>query len=175
MQLRNPRKVLAALTIASLLAIGAPAGVAAIPQSYLPNVKVTPGLINPLVTQKNIHSTICVPGYSASIRPINSYTRKLKISQLNSYPYSAYGSRDTRKFEEDHLISLELGGNPSSSLNLWPEPWGGPYGARVKDKVENKLHALVCSDQISLAEAQQAIATNWYAAYLKYVLGSGSK
>jgi hypothetical protein len=75
----------------------------------------------------------------------------------------------TGDFEEDHLISLELGGSPTSVKNLWPEPYSSAYGARIKDKIENKLHALVCSHQITLVVAQKAIANNWYAAYLKYI------
>jgi hypothetical protein len=48
----------------------------------------------------------------------------------------------TGAYEEDHLISLEIGGAPSAEANLWPEPYNGPEGARVKDVVENKLHSL---------------------------------
>jgi hypothetical protein len=64
---------------------------------------------------------------------------------------------------------LELGGAPSDPRNLWPEPYAGNTGARVKDVVENKLHDLVCSGVISLAVAQNAIATNWWTAYAQYV------
>jgi len=35
----------------------------------LPNSHVTPGALNPSVTQANIHSTICVRGYTKTIRP----------------------------------------------------------------------------------------------------------
>ena len=89
-------------------------------------------------------------------------------------PYSAYGDKKTSDFEEDHLISLELGGNPTDPKNLWPEPWDGPYGAHVKDKIENKLHKLVCSGALSLSTAQHLIATSWYAAYLKYAANDSS-
>jgi len=53
-------------------------------------------------------------------------------------------------------------------MNLWPEPYNTTDGARTKDQVENTLHDLVCSGALSLAAAQQAIATNWYTAYQKY-------
>jgi hypothetical protein len=135
----------------------------------LPNTSVTPGAINPAVTQANIHSTICVSGYTKTIRPPSSYTTKLKKQQLAG-TYSRYGSTNTALFEEDHLIPLELGGNPTDPKNLWPEPWTGDSNARIKDRLENALHALVCSDSITLKTAQRAIATNWYSAYLKYVL-----
>ena len=140
-------------------------------QPVLPDASATPGAINPNVNQANIHSTICVSGYTAKIRPPASYTTKLKIKQLSTLPYSSYGSKDTSIFEEDHLISLELGGNPTDPRNLWPEPWDGSSGAHVKDQIENKLHAMVCANQISLRAAQTAIATNWYLAYQTYVLG----
>jgi len=139
--------------------------------SALPINSVTPGVVNPIVTQNNIHSTICVSGYTKSIRPPASYTTKLKKQQLAS-TYSKYGSLDTALFEEDHLIPLELGGNPTDPKNLWPEPWTGGTGARTKDQLENALHSLVCSDSLQLNVAQAAIANNWYAAYQQYVLRS---
>ena len=135
----------------------------------LPNSQTTPGALNPLVTQANIGSTICTLGYTKKIRPPVSYTNRLKIVQLSSLPYSGYGSTNPKLFEEDHLISLELGGNATSPKNLWPEPWGGSYGARKKDTLENTLHTLVCAHLITLKAAQVEIATDWFAAYNKYV------
>jgi len=135
----------------------------------LPLSSIMSGAINPLVTQANVQSTICVSGYTATIRPPTSYTNKLKKQQLAS-SYSFYHDSKTADFEEDHLISLEIGGSPASALNLWPEPYSGVTGARIKDQLENKLHALVCSGAIPLKVAQGAIASNWYTAYQKYVL-----
>ena len=135
----------------------------------LPISSATSGTINSAVTQGNVHSTICVSGYTKTIRPPASYTTKLKRQQLAS-TYARYGSTDTALFEEDHLIPLELGGNPTDPKNLWPEPWSGDSSARTKDKLENALHALVCSGSIPLKTAQKAIATNWFTAYQKYVL-----
>jgi hypothetical protein len=63
-------------------------------------------------------------------------------------PSGLPASRD----QEDHLISLELGGNPTDPRNLWPEPY--PRAADV-DKIENELNSEVCSGQLTLAEAQQ--------------------
>ena len=137
----------------------------------LPDSSATPGATNPAVNQGNIQRTICVSGYTSTIRPSSSYTTGLKKLQLKTNPYSAYGSTNTTLFEEDHLIPLELGGDPRSIRNLWPEPWTGESGAHIKDQLENKLHALVCSNSLNLSTAQRAIATNWYAAYQLYVLG----
>jgi hypothetical protein len=140
-------------------------------EPILPIKSVTPGAIDPSVTQSNIGSTICVIGYTAKIRPSSSYTNNLKKQQLGS-TYSFYHDSQLGDFEEDHLISLELGGSPTSPKNLWPEPYNGLSGARVKDQVENKLHLLVCSGRLPLEVAQNAIATNWWDAYRKYVLGN---
>ena len=70
-------------------------------------------------------------------------------------------------YEEDHFISLELGGSPTDPRNLWPEPYGPKPGAREKDAVENYLHKQVCSGAMTLAQAQRAITTDWYKVYLQ--------
>lgn len=108
----------------------------------------TPGVLNPDVTQANIRSTICRHGWTETIRPPSSYTNELKRKQMRQYgetgPLSDY--------QEDHLISLELGGSPGDPRNLWPEPY--PRAADV-DQIENQLNGEVCSGQLTLAQAQQ--------------------
>jgi hypothetical protein len=137
----------------------------------LPDPKLTPGAINADVTQDNIQQTICVSGWTKTIRPPASFTTKLKIKQLRSDgPYhSDFGASS---FEEDHLISLELGGNPTDEKNLWPQHWSSPNGAHEKDVLENRLKRLVCTGHMALKTAQDAISTNWIAAYQAYVLDS---
>ena len=73
----------------------------------------------------------------------------------------------TRDYEEDHLISLELGGSPTELNNLWPEAYEPRPGAREKDTVENYLHREVCAGNIGLREAQRAIVEDWYRIYLQ--------
>lgn len=90
---------------------------------------------------------------------------QLKVQQIAAYTYADTKLSD---YEEDHLISLELGGSPTSPANLWPEPHAGTYGSFQKDKVENYLHAQVCAGKLSLASAQQEIATNWVKVYTSY-------
>ena len=108
----------------------------------------TPGVLNPNVTQANIHSTICKRGWTETIRPPTSYTNALKTKQMRQY--REVGSLSD--YQEDHLISLELGGNPTDPRNLWPEPY--PRASDV-DKIENELNAEVCSGELTLAQAQQ--------------------
>ena len=140
---------------------------------FLPIGSITPGATDPNVSQATIGSTICISGYTANVRPSSAYTTSLKISQLHG-SYSRYADFRTGDFEEDHLISLELGGSPSSPKNLWPEAYKGSYGAKLKDQLENKLHSLVCSGGLPLKTAQEAISTNWITAYKTYVNASNS-
>ena len=69
--------------------------------------------------------------------------------------------------EVDHLISLELGGS-NRLRNLWPEPYNIVWNAHVKDRLENRLHQMVCAGELDLTTAQQAIASDWIAAYKRY-------
>ena len=108
----------------------------------------TPGVLNPDVRQATIGQTICVTGWTRTIRPPTSYTSELKVQQLREYGLSGPPAR----YQEDHLISLELGGHPTDRRNLWPEP--RPHAEEV-DKIENELNRKVCSGELSLAEAQR--------------------
>jgi hypothetical protein len=109
---------------------------------------LTPGVLNPAVTQATIRSTICTRGWTATIRPPTDYTNALKVRQMTAY--RERGSPTA--YQEDHLISLELGGHPTDPRNLWPEPY--PRAAEV-DRVENELNDQVCSGALTLAEAQR--------------------
>ena len=151
--------------------------------SYLyPAHKPAPGAVNPDITQANIDQTICNSQWSTtSIRPPVSYTNNLKIKQL-----AAAHATDKlpAHYEEDHLVSLELGGHPRDPRNLWPERWGtpghpltrlGPFpshlvGAKAKDMTETALHADVCHGTLTLREAQFIIATDWFKYYRDKVL-----
>jgi hypothetical protein len=79
---------------------------------------------------------LCSSGFTTkSVRPPTSYTNKLKNLEIGDY-------------ELDHLISLEIGGNPVDPKNLWLQPWerrGARFlpageGAESKDVIENRLH-----------------------------------
>ena len=134
--------------------------------SDLPDPSFTPGTINPEVTQLNIHSTVCVKGYTKTIRPPAHYTNKLKKRQMREY---GYADRNPKHYEEDHLIALSIGGAPDDPRNLWPEPRKSEWSAKQKDRLEFVLYKMVCAQEISLAEAQLAMATNWIEAWKRYV------
>lgn len=124
----------------------------------------TPGAFNPDVTQSTIGSTICVSGWTATVRPPASYTTALKNQQKPEYGEADIANSD---LEEDHLVPLELGGAPRDPNNLWPEPrtsagtTPGGDAAEDKDKEENSLKRQVCAGSISLSAARQRILADW--------------
>ena len=156
-----------ALTVALFAVLASPLlgqtvdPLAPLPPPYVAYLPPVPGAVNLAVTQANIHQTICVSGWTKTIRPPASYTTKLKKYQMAQW--HIVGA--TKDYEEDHLISLELGGNPTDPNNLWPEPWTGEWNAHRKDHLENLLKKLVCNGTIDLASAQHEIAFDWVESY----------
>jgi len=147
------------------------------PRYLYPDPTVTPGIANPDITQANINDTICSPNWSTkTIRQPASYANTRKQQPLAT---SKFKDKTPSHYEEDHFISLELGGHPRDPKNLWPEMWGtpatpltskGPFpphlvGAKAKDAVENALHREVCAGTLTLKEAQHIIATDCFRFY----------
>jgi hypothetical protein len=112
---------------------------------------LTPGVVNPDVTQASIAKTICQRGWTRTIRPPTDYTNRLKFEHMRAYART----RAPSEYQEDHLISLELGGHPTDPRNLWPEPQ--PQATKV-DGIENELNDAICSGRITLAEGQRRIS-----------------
>src|SRR3954470_18487277 len=126
------------------------------PQADMPNPKLTPGVVLTTNTAR-----VCTPGYSAAVRDVPTSESDAVYARYHvvHVPYA---------HEVDHLISLELGGSNAIG-NLWPEPYAVRWGARTKDVLENRLHDLVCSHALSLPTAQHLEATDWVAAYRRFV------
>ncbi len=176
------------------------------PAEICPNPMRTPGAANPQVTQRNIGDTICSRRWSTRlIRPPAQYTSRLKRKQLREYGDTVHQARaqiinpntgkvDTTRcvahsdnmacYEEDHLIPLEDGGDPTDPRNLWPEPYntvvgGTIMGAHQKDVVEGFIHDEVCygipgarknsyipaTSSVTLRRGQDILAGDWYACY----------
>lgn len=135
----------------------------------LPNPRLTPGAIDTRITQSNLHETVCRRGgYTQSVRPPESYTEPLKRRLIAEYGYSDSRMYD---YELDHLIPLSVGGAPSDPRNLWPEPHHivGGWGSYAKDRLEVRIHDMLCGGEMSLLQAQQAFSGNWIAAYRRYI------
>ncbi len=164
----NGRPLAALITLAMSTALTGVVAVAADQAAYastcsrsylpLPDPRCTPGSYNPDVTQATIATTICVSGWTATVRPPTSYTNALKVQGITDYGYSDTSLAD---YEEDHYVPLELGGAPRDPNNLWPEPHAGSKNSATKDGVENKLKKAVCAGKVTLAAARTAIRTDW--------------
>lgn len=119
-----------------------------------PDPGCTPGAVNPAVTQATINRTICVHGWTKTVRPSESITEAEKRASM-----AAYGdTRSMGSYEYDHFVPLELGGATNDARNLWPEPGATP---NPKDSEENALRREVCDGTITLTQAQHIITTNW--------------
>lgn len=141
---------------------------------YAVALPTVPGALNPVVTQDNIKSTICVSGWTKTIRPPVSYTNKVKFALMDA---QGIPRADARQFELDHETPLEDGGDAGYTLgangfplNLWLQPYRGKYCSKWcsqdKDMLETLLKRLVCNGTIPLAEAQRELQTDWVAAWL---------
>ena len=121
-----------------------------------PNPTLTPGATLP-VTQTDICS------------PQQATRSRLVLASTGKKVFEEYGIRNPKphRYELDYLIDPDLGGS-DDSRNLWPQPYSAVWNAHVKDALEMHLRGLVCSGEITLAQAQQDISTDWISAYKKY-------
>jgi len=121
-----------------------------------PDRRCSPGAYSSRLTT----AVICASSFrTGTIRNVPQ-SEKYAVEREYGMPARLYG----RSIEIDHIVSLELGGS-NNIANLFPEPGSGPAGYRIKDKLENRLHQLVCNGAITLRHAQQQIAANWEVLY----------
>jgi len=105
-------------------------------------------------------AVICATSFrTGTIRNVPQ-SEKYAVEREYGMPARLYG----RSIEIDHIVSLELGGS-NNIANLFPEPGSGRADYHFKDKLENRLHQLVCNGAITLRHAQEQIAANWEALY----------
>ena len=126
-------------------------------RGLLPDPNLTPGATRPIAM-----SDICSAQHDQVVRNVSNPVRQRVFQE--------YGMRDSsaNSYEVDYLITPGLGGS-DDIRNLWPEPHdAAEWNSYVKDQLEDRLHQLVCSRQITLEEAQREIAMNWISAYKKY-------
>ncbi len=131
---------------------------AASDRGVLPNPALTPGVARHASLEQ-----VCSLSHEEVVMPV-SRTERERV-------FAEYGisSAHSDQYEVDYLITPGLGGD-DDIRNLWPEPYQpAKWNAHMKDALEERLHEMVCSHQLDLSAAQEAIATNWITAYEKYV------
>ena len=114
--------------------------------------------LNPDVTEWSVAQTICVPGYTATVRPSSTYTNGVKAKLLRE---SGQDQSQMADYELDHIIPLAVGGHPRKLSDLQLQPWHGADSATDKDGLERRLQRMVCDRRIALADAQYCIAEDW--------------
>lgn len=124
----------------------------------------TPGAIDPAITQANIDTTICRPGYAKSARPPASITGPLKRRMMDKQ----HPGEPMADYELDHLIPISIGGAPLDDRDLWLQPRRGQANAGDKNVLAYVLWRLVCDRHVPLATAQREISRDWTRAYQLY-------
>jgi hypothetical protein len=118
-----------------------------------PNDKLTPGVCDPHISLKVLCSQ------KTSERRLVTDSTKKKVAESYGIPWEKHSL-----YEFDHLCPLELGGE-NVQTNLWPQLW---KWAHLKDKVENRLHQMVCSKKMDLKTAQDIVIHDWYSFYREH-------
>lgn len=132
--------------------------------ALLPDKRYTPG-----VAAIKDKSKLCPHANTAARRHVTDSTKVRVCQEYGVFRIDCNG----KKYEIDHVISLELGGS-NDIKNLFPEPYESP-GAHEKDEVENLLHNWVCTGRVTLGWAQKHIADDWYSLYLEMNSTGGKK
>jgi Protein of unknown function (DUF3761) len=127
-----------------------------------PDRRCSPGAYYSRLTR----SVIC----SSTFRTSNYRNVPISEKHADEHEYGLAQRSYGTTLEIDHIVSLELGGS-NDVANLFPEEASPSPGYHVKDKLENKVHDLVCSGHMSLRSAQHQIAADWQVLYKK-VFGS---
>lgn len=145
-----------------------PAAYAQVTPNTEPNPSLTPGVSRdpPLTVE-----VLCATKWGQDHRAV---TEAMKASVYHAYGFTGPkdprcipdhpGSATAKTCEIDHRISRENNG-ADDVRNLWPEPYGGPWNAHDKDRLENAVHADLCQGRKTLDQVQAALL-DWQSAYV---------
>ena len=156
-----------------------PVSAPALPSTTWPDHALTPGAVDPAVTDADICEHGWAPGnpprhggdltYSKAARHTSAAIKEDAFAEYHlTNPHDGGQS-----WEVDHLVPLALGGRDAIE-NLWPESrTGDQLNAWAKDRLEYRLYRLVCDPppgevRVALAQAQAVFRTDWVAAYRQY-------
>jgi hypothetical protein len=121
--------------------------------------------LNADVTQDNLQQTVCVVGWTDSIRPSKSYIQNLRRQQMREFGQS--GKR--AEYHEDHIVPLCAGGHPDDPRNLWPQPLRSQWSDNDKNQLERSVCRQLCRGDITLENAQAIfLAPDWRREWVKF-------
>jgi hypothetical protein len=126
-----------------------------------PKHQLTPGA----VTTTNANKICNLPGRLA----VPTIPTSVQSAVFDSYGYTTPAAQ--RKHILDLLVPITLGGSVTVA-NIWPAAVEGT-GFFQKSQLDGILKNLVCRRQVTLTQAQHALETDWYVAWLKYVVATG--
>ncbi|MGH3200566.1 MAG: hypothetical protein ACRDOA_18095 [Streptosporangiaceae bacterium] len=123
-----------------------------------------PGLTPGAVTTTNA-TLVCGIGAHSSVPALSA--------AVQTAVYAAYGytNANSHKYVTDWLVPYDLGG-AAVQANIWPIAVGGT-GFYEKGQTDAIVREMVCRRELTLAQAQHALETNWYSAWLRYVVSTG--
>jgi hypothetical protein len=125
----------------------------------LPDRRCSPGAYSTGLTK----AVICSPHFDTGMVRRLPRSKKYAVEREYGLPPGLF--RDALQI--DHIVPLRLGGS-NSIANLFPEEYvfaDHSPGYRVKDRLDTRLHRLVCAGRISLRTAQRRIAADWERLY----------
>ena len=114
------------------------------------------------VTQSTIQQTICVKGYSSTVRPSTRFTNPIKFRLMRD---AAIPESDKSDWALDHRVPIALGGHPRKLDNLQLLT---THDNGRKSRIEAKLLCYVCVGQMTLNQAQREVWEDWGLAYRKH-------
>ena len=125
---------------------------------------VPPEVLDASVTQQNAAQTICTEGHAARVRASDATLNAIRRRLVEEAAMT-----DGTLYDLVPRVPLELGGSASSVRNYVLQPWDLHATLRPRQRLVLTLQRLVCSGQVTLADAQAAMYVDWRAAYSRYV------
>jgi hypothetical protein len=135
------------------------------PASGLPEHTMTPGTLPESSLTPGAVSELTAAELCSGVRPSRVVPESVRQQVVQAYGMEQVSAG---AYELDALITPELGGS-TDAANLWPQRYHSPvWNAKIKDELERVLPQMVCDRTITLAQAQQEIASDWIAAYKRH-------
>lgn len=120
-----------------------------------PKIKTTPKITSKSY-QDNLPQTLCVGG---QVNSAHSSYFSGEPARRQSCKFS-YMETFRKNYEEIRFVPPSVGGNPSDPRNLWPKPQISAWDAAQKERPKLVTSRMVCTQEITLAEIQQAVSAN---------------